>query len=143
MIGAEHPDAVIQGLPVKSGGFLVPVEVTEFVGEEIPGLLATLASEDAEAADEALRQLWNYLHHQGSTIIPPRITAHKACSACVTRTNEKAARACTTCKGEGSVVREQRTYKVRIPASIRDGQEVRIRELGAPAGMVVRQGTCP
>ncbi|MFD8781292.1 hypothetical protein [Kitasatospora sp. NPDC059599] len=37
-------------------------------GEEIPGLLATLASGDAEAADGALRQLWTNLHHQGGTI---------------------------------------------------------------------------
>ncbi|MFD9112341.1 hypothetical protein [Streptomyces bottropensis] len=37
-------------------------------GEEIPGLLATLASGDAEAADRALRQLWMSLHHQGGTI---------------------------------------------------------------------------
>ncbi|WP_351235859.1 hypothetical protein [Streptomyces sp. NPDC002133] len=37
-------------------------------GEEIPGLLATLASEDAEAAGKALWQLWIDLHHQGSTI---------------------------------------------------------------------------
>ncbi|EMF56444.1 MULTISPECIES: hypothetical protein [Streptomyces] len=37
-------------------------------GEEIPGLLATLASADAEAADRALRQLWTSLHHQGGTI---------------------------------------------------------------------------
>ncbi|MEW2403116.1 hypothetical protein [Streptomyces sp. NPDC046862] len=37
-------------------------------GEEIPGLLATLASGDAEAADRALWQLWTSLHHQGGTI---------------------------------------------------------------------------
>lgn len=37
-------------------------------GEEIPGLLATLASGDTEAAGEALWQLWTDLHHQGSTI---------------------------------------------------------------------------
>ncbi|MFE7528023.1 hypothetical protein ACFU7Y_20240 [Kitasatospora sp. NPDC057542] len=37
-------------------------------GEEIPGLLATLASGDAEAADRALRRLWLNLHHQGGTI---------------------------------------------------------------------------
>jgi serine/threonine-protein kinase len=65
-------------------------------------------------------------------IIPLRITAHKPCPACATRTDEKAARACTTCKGEGRIIREQHTYKVRIPAGIRDGQKVRIRELGGP-----------
>lgn len=65
-------------------------------------------------------------------IIPLRITAHNACPACATRTDEKAAQSCTTCKGEGWIVREQHTYKVRIPAGIRDGQEVRIRELGGP-----------
>ncbi|MFB7421466.1 hypothetical protein ACFC1L_43685 [Streptomyces sp. NPDC056210] len=37
-------------------------------GEDIPGLLATLASGDAEAADGALQQLWTDLHHQGGTI---------------------------------------------------------------------------
>ncbi|MEU9977765.1 hypothetical protein [Streptomyces sp. NPDC051014] len=36
-------------------------------GEEIPGLLTTLASEDAGAADGALRRLWMNLHHQGGT----------------------------------------------------------------------------
>ncbi|MGZ0200544.1 protein kinase domain-containing protein [Streptomyces sp. RM1] len=65
-------------------------------------------------------------------IIPLRITAHNACPACATRTDEKAAQSCTTCKGEGRIVREQHTYKVRIPAGLKDGQEVRIRELGGP-----------
>ncbi|GGQ64373.1 hypothetical protein [Kitasatospora griseola] len=37
-------------------------------GEEIPGLLTTLGSGDAEAADRALQQLWTNLHHQGGTI---------------------------------------------------------------------------
>ncbi|MFI8347730.1 hypothetical protein [Streptomyces sp. NPDC085596] len=37
-------------------------------GEEIPGRLATLASGDAEAAGRALVELWDCLHHQGSTI---------------------------------------------------------------------------
>ncbi|MER7694002.1 DnaJ C-terminal domain-containing protein [Streptomyces sp. NPDC097610] len=65
-------------------------------------------------------------------IIPLRITARNACPACATRTDEKAAKVCTTCKGEGRIVREQHTYKVRIPAGLKDGQEVRIRELGGP-----------
>ncbi|MFE2296492.1 hypothetical protein [Streptomyces sp. NPDC059452] len=37
-------------------------------GEEVPGRLGTLASPDAEAADRALEELWEHLHHQGSTI---------------------------------------------------------------------------
>lgn len=36
-------------------------------GDEVPGLLATLVSEDAEAAGRALSGLWTALHHQGST----------------------------------------------------------------------------
>ncbi|MFB7493149.1 hypothetical protein ACFC09_00325 [Streptomyces sp. NPDC056161] len=43
-------------------------------GEEIPGLLATLASKDAEAAGRALWQLWTDLHHQGSTIAVGALT---------------------------------------------------------------------
>ncbi len=34
-------------------------------------------------------------------VIPLRITAHKPCPACATRTDEKAARSCTTCEGGG------------------------------------------
>ncbi|MFE3206086.1 hypothetical protein [Embleya sp. NPDC059237] len=37
-------------------------------GEEIPELLTTLATTDAEAAERALDQLWKSLHHQGGTI---------------------------------------------------------------------------
>ncbi|MFF3597955.1 hypothetical protein [Kitasatospora indigofera] len=37
-------------------------------GEEIPGLLVTLASNDAQAGRRALEKLWERLHHQGSTI---------------------------------------------------------------------------
>ncbi|MEU5538543.1 DnaJ C-terminal domain-containing protein [Streptomyces sp. NPDC020362] len=49
-----------------------------------------------------------------------------------TRADEKAARACTTCRGKGRIIREQHTYKVRILAGIKDGQELRLRELGGP-----------
>ncbi|MFJ8402378.1 DnaJ C-terminal domain-containing protein [Streptomyces microflavus] len=44
----------------------------------------------------------------------------------------KTARSCTTCEGEGRLLRRQRTYQVRIPAGIRDGQKARVRELGGP-----------
>ncbi|MGW9451400.1 HEAT repeat domain-containing protein [Streptomyces sp. NPDC055632] len=37
-------------------------------GEEVPGRLTMLASEDAEAVGRALGDLWEHLHHQGSTI---------------------------------------------------------------------------
>ncbi|MEU2655947.1 hypothetical protein ABZ615_11525 [Streptomyces sp. NPDC007325] len=37
-------------------------------GDEVPGLLKVLASDDAEAAGQALRRLWTTVHHQGSTI---------------------------------------------------------------------------
>ncbi|MGW4563539.1 DnaJ C-terminal domain-containing protein [Streptomyces sp. NPDC004561] len=40
--------------------------------------------------------------------------------------------ACTTCKGDSRIIRKQHTHKVRIPAGHRDGQELRIRELGSP-----------
>ncbi|MCX4581327.1 protein kinase [Streptomyces sp. NBC_01571] len=65
-------------------------------------------------------------------IIPVRITSRKACPACATRTDETAARSCTACKGEGQVIREQHTHKVRLPAGIKDSQKVRLRELGGP-----------
>ncbi|MEN8655486.1 protein kinase [Streptomyces sp. 21So2-11] len=65
-------------------------------------------------------------------IIPIRLTTHKACPACATREEKNAARACTACTGEGRVVREQHTYQVRIPAGVKDGQKIRIRELGGP-----------
>ncbi|WP_457469701.1 protein kinase domain-containing protein [Streptomyces sp. TE4109] len=65
-------------------------------------------------------------------IIPLRVTVHRTCPACATRTDEKAARACTTRKGEGRIIHEQHTQKVRIPAGIRQGQKLRIRELGGP-----------
>ncbi|MEE1943083.1 protein kinase [Streptomyces sp. TRM 70361] len=83
-----------------------------------PNIASEVVLSQAEAADGA--------------IIPLRITAHKACPACATREDEKAARACTTCEGEGQVIREQRTYRVRIPAGLKDRQQIRIRELGGP-----------
>ncbi|GGV97288.1 hypothetical protein GCM10015535_68410 [Streptomyces gelaticus] len=65
-------------------------------------------------------------------VSPGRVTIHRTCPACATRADEKAARACTTCRGEGRIIHEQHTHKVRIPAGIRQGQKLRIRELGGP-----------
>ncbi|MFD3945530.1 DnaJ C-terminal domain-containing protein [Streptomyces sp. NPDC058579] len=66
-------------------------------------------------------------------IFPLRITARNPCPACASRTDEKAARSCTTCEVEGRITREQQhTYKIRVPAGVKDGQGVRIRELGGP-----------
>ena len=65
-------------------------------------------------------------------IIPLRRTGTENCPACATRGDETRVLACTTCKGEGRIVRDQHTYKVRVPAGVKDGQKVRLRELGAP-----------
>ncbi|UUU36657.1 serine/threonine protein kinase [Streptomyces sp. CA-210063] len=65
-------------------------------------------------------------------IIPLRFTTHRACPVCATREDPDAARTCTTCQGTGQVIHEQITHKVCLPAGLRDGQKVRVRELGGP-----------
>jgi serine/threonine protein kinase len=76
-----------------------------------------------------------HLHPNEATdgvVIPLRLTARETCPACATRGDETRVLACTTCKGEGRIVRDQHTYKVRIPAGVKNGQKIRLRELGAP-----------
>jgi serine/threonine-protein kinase len=90
------------------------------------------ATPPSRGKDVATEVLVTRAEATDGAIIPLRITARNACPACATRTDEQAAQSCTTCKGEGRIVREQHTYKVRIPAGLKDGQEVRIRELGGP-----------
>lgn len=68
----------------------------------------------------------------GGAVIPLRMTAHVNCPDCATVGDETRVMACTTCKGEGRIVHNQRTYKVRVPAGVRNGQKIRLRELGAP-----------
>lgn len=92
-----------------------------------------------EGKDVATEVLVTRAEATDGAIIPLRITARNACPACATRADEKAAQTCATCKGEGWIVREQHTYKVRTPAGLKDGQEVRIRELGGPG----RNGGAP
>ncbi|MBG7704686.1 hypothetical protein HCJ76_43025 [Streptomyces sp. MC1] len=57
---------------------------------------------------------------------------HKTSPACATRNEKGVARTCATCQGEGTVVHEQHTYKVRIPAGVKDRQKIRSREVGGP-----------
>ncbi|MFI0722623.1 hypothetical protein [Streptomyces sp. NPDC021224] len=76
LVGTEHDVRTVVGaIPqeVKDGFRYDEVAWKQFrhfygPGEDIPGLLTTLGSADAEAADRALRQLWTKLHHQGGTI---------------------------------------------------------------------------
>ncbi|KPC78290.1 serine/threonine protein kinase [Streptomyces sp. NRRL F-6602] len=64
-------------------------------------------------------------------VIPMRMTTSKACLDCATTGDETKVLDCATCKGKGRVLK-QHTYKVRVPAGIKDGQKIRLRELGAP-----------
>ncbi|KEF04818.1 serine/threonine protein kinase [Streptomyces rimosus] len=91
-------------------------------GDAPPSRGPDLASEVCLSRDEAA----------DGAVIPLRCTTHKTCPACATREDDQAARACTTCQGEGRIIHEQRIHQVRIPAGIREGQRIRLRELGAP-----------
>ncbi|WP_143050321.1 hypothetical protein [Streptomyces sp. 2231.1] len=97
------------------------------------------ATPPSRGKDIATEVLVTQAEATDGAIIPLQITARNACPACATRTDEKAAQSCTTCKGEVRIVRKQHTYKVRIPAGLK---EVRIRELGGPARTAVRPETC-
>lgn len=65
-------------------------------------------------------------------VIPLRLTTHQNCPTCATTGDETKVLACTTCRGEGRVASKRRTLRIRIPAGIRTGQVIRLRELGAP-----------
>ncbi|MFJ9634495.1 protein kinase [Streptomyces sp. NPDC101175] len=54
------------------------------------------------------------------------------CRDCAPVGNETRVLTCTTCKGSGTVISDIRTLRIRIPAGIRDGQKLRIRERGSP-----------
>ncbi|MFI9585885.1 DnaJ C-terminal domain-containing protein [Streptomyces sp. NPDC052236] len=58
---------------------------------------------------------------------------HKPCPTCAaTRVAAQGSAGCTTCEGSGQAVHGQRTKRVRIPAGIREVQQIRIREHGGP-----------
>ncbi|MEV6949267.1 DnaJ C-terminal domain-containing protein [Streptomyces sp. NPDC051172] len=68
----------------------------------------------------------------GGAVIPMRMTAHENCPDGATTGDETRVLACTTCRGEGRVAGKRRTFKIRIPAGVRNGQRIRLREFGAP-----------
>ncbi|WP_043260274.1 protein kinase domain-containing protein [Streptomyces hokutonensis] len=68
----------------------------------------------------------------GGVVIPLRMTAHETCPSCATTGDETRVLACTRCKGEGRIVRARRTLQVRVPAGVKNGQTIRLREYGAP-----------
>ncbi|WP_257042445.1 protein kinase domain-containing protein [Streptomyces sp. TLI_55] len=72
-------------------------------------------------------------------VVSLRITASVNCPACAPTGDETRVLDCLTCRGEGRVVSKRRTCKIRIPAGVKNGQKLRIRELGAPG----QQGGAP
>ncbi|MEV5982815.1 protein kinase [Streptomyces sp. NPDC052114] len=65
-------------------------------------------------------------------VIPMRMTARETCPDCATTGDETKVLDCSTCRGEGRVVSKRHTYKVRVPAGVKNGQKIRLRKLGAP-----------
>ncbi|AEY85316.1 putative serine/threonine protein kinase [Streptomyces hygroscopicus subsp. jinggangensis 5008] len=65
-------------------------------------------------------------------VIPMRLTARVTCPDCATTGDETKVLDCPTCRGEGRVVSKRHTYKVRVPAGVKNGQKIRLRELGVP-----------
>ncbi|MDW8805502.1 protein kinase [Streptomyces scabiei] len=65
-------------------------------------------------------------------VVPMRMTAHENCPACATTGDETRVLDCAVCRGEGRVASKRRTFSVRIPAGVRNGQKIRLREFGAP-----------
>ncbi|MFH8343005.1 DnaJ C-terminal domain-containing protein [Streptomyces sp. AM6-12] len=60
------------------------------------------------------------------------MTAHENCPACATTGDETKVLDCAVCRGEGRVASKRRTFKIRVPAGIRNGQKIRLKEFGAP-----------
>ncbi|MEU5902582.1 MULTISPECIES: DnaJ C-terminal domain-containing protein [unclassified Streptomyces] len=65
-------------------------------------------------------------------VIPIRMTARENCPACTTTGDETRVLDCSVCRGEGRVASKRRTFSARIPAGVRNGQKIRLREFGAP-----------
>ncbi|MEU5583073.1 protein kinase [Streptomyces huasconensis] len=129
-----------------------PVELERLVAQ----LLAKVPAQRPDSADEVYDVIEGINDHYFSDTPPPsrgadvtsdvelsgseaanggvislRMTASQSCPACATSGDETRVLACATCRGEGRL-RKRRTLKVRIPAGIRNGQKIRLREKGAP-----------
>ncbi|MCX5207574.1 protein kinase [Streptomyces sp. NBC_00237] len=63
-------------------------------------------------------------------LIPLRMSAYQPCPVCRSEEDDDPAEDCDVCRGEGQVLRSRRTYRVRFPAGIKDGQKVRLRGFG-------------
>lgn len=64
-------------------------------------------------------------------VIPMRITGRKPCPACAYRQGTQGSAGCVPCEGTGQI-KNSRTYRIRVPAGIRAGQQFRVRGMGAP-----------
>ncbi|MEU3954034.1 protein kinase [Streptomyces achromogenes] len=91
-------------------------------GTPPPSRGADLTSEVSLSPDEAAH----------GAVIPLRVTTHQTCPDCATTGDETKVLNCLTCRGEGRVVFRRHTYKVRVPAGVKSGQKIRLREFGAP-----------
>jgi serine/threonine-protein kinase len=67
----------------------------------------------------------------GGAVIPLRMTARKPCPACASRAGGNGSAGCVPCEGSGQI-KDVRNVRVRIPAGVRAGQQLRLRGLGAP-----------
>ncbi|MFD5386995.1 protein kinase [Streptomyces sp. NPDC127074] len=66
------------------------------------------------------------------TVIVLRIVGRKPCLDCeATRAGVQNPAGCSACDGAGEI-EEKRSVKVRIPAGVREGQQLRLKGLGAP-----------
>ncbi|WP_107468894.1 protein kinase domain-containing protein [Streptomyces caniscabiei] len=104
-------------------------DLLEEINDRCFGDTSPIPSRGADVTSEV------HLHPNEATdgaVVPMRMTAHENCPACATTGDETRVLDCAVCRGEGRVASKRRTFKVRIPAGVRNGQKIRLREFGAP-----------